>query len=57
MQGFPVLPNQLSEMQFVLYNPVTFSDTETLESLDLLPLYVDDRKVFTAKAKANNVDF
>ena len=52
MQGFSLTFNQLFETSFRLCNPVTFN-TKTVESIDLLQLLVDDRKVFTAKVKAN----
>ena len=43
-EGFPFLPNQLSEFLFVLRNPVTFNNTKTSESVDLLSLFLDDNK-------------
>ena len=56
MQGFPLTPNQLSDIQFVLCNPVTFNDIKILKLIDLLSLFINDRKVFTAKPKANDVN-
>ena len=41
----------------MLRNPVTFNDAKLLGSVDFTTLFADGRKVFTAKAKANNVDF
>ena len=35
----------------------TFNDEETSESVELLPLFLDDRKVFTVKMKANTANF
>ena len=40
-----------------LCNPPTFNITKTSESIELLPLFVDDRKVFTVKVKANIARF
>ena len=57
MQGFPLTSNQLLEIYFGLCNPVTLNNTKTSESVELLPLLLDDRKVFTAKVKANIANF
>ena len=38
-------------------NREIFNNTKTLESVDLLPLFTDDRKVFTVKVKANIAGF
>ena len=35
----------------------TFNNAETSESVELLPLFIDDRKVFTVKMKANTAYF
>lgn len=41
----------------MLSNPVTLNDAKLLGSVDFATLFADGRKGFTAKAKANNVDF
>lgn len=41
----------------MLRNPVTLNDAKLLGSVDFATLFADGRKVFTAKAKANNADF
>ena len=41
-----------SEICIGLFDPLTFN-TKTLESVELSPLFADDRKVYTAKLKAN----
>ena len=41
----------------MLCNPVTFNNRKTSDSADLPPLFVEDRKVFIAKVKANIVTF
>ena len=57
LQGFPLTSNQLSEIWCGLCNPPTFNITKTLESVELPPFSVNDRKVFTVKVKANITDF
>ena len=57
LQGFPISFNQPSEIHFGLCNPVTFYHTKSLKSVDLSPLFFYDRKVFTAKGKANIDNF
>ena len=41
----------------MLRNPVTLNHAKLLGSVDFKTLFADGWKVFTAKAKANNVDF
>ena len=41
-----------SEICIGLFDPLTFN-TKTLESVELSPLFADERKVYTAKLKAN----
>ena len=40
-----------------LCNPPTFNITKTSEWIELLPLSIDDRKVFTVKVKVNIAGF
>ena len=55
--GFPLTPNQLSEIWLVLCNPETFNNRKTLESVDFPPLFLSNRKVFRAKLKVNTNSF
>ena len=50
----PYIQLVTSEICIGLFDPLTFS-TKTLVLVELSPLFADDRKVYTAKLKANIV--